>query len=510
MSTRVVASLRRCRSSLTGHLGRSPTSWASSRHCCCLLRKVPSHFSYIRSSSPRYTLYFHRELHSTVSSETGRTPFLLADIGEGIKEVEVLQWHVAPGDRVQQFDPICTVQSDKATVEITSRYDGIIASLASDAPGAMLQVGQPLLYFAAEPAEVPATPPDGSASAVVTEAVNEKEEKEEEEKEEEERAIPDDPIVDESFRRPATTHSVQASPAVRKLLREHGIALDAISGTGPQQRVLKSDVLTHLEARHGDAAATPPTTPPSARGTALYPTVDDLVIPIRGVRRHMVQTMTAALQIPHMCLGDEVILNELLALRKEWNLTYEGRDIPSLLAWMLKALSAALRDYPLLNAIHTVSPDDGSFAIVQRRDHNIGVAMDTPHGLIVPVLKSCQQLSLNEIEAQLQLLQRLAMENALTPAHISDRTFTLSNVGSLGAGDYLQPVLVPPALAMGALGRMRTVPRYRDDLALYPATVLPVTWAADHRFVDGATVARFHRRWAEYIERPFRMLAQWQ
>jgi 2-oxoisovalerate dehydrogenase E2 component (dihydrolipoyl transacylase) len=442
---------------------------------------------------------FRRGFHSTLSSEAGKIPFLLADIGEGIKEVEVLQWHVAPGDRVQQFDPICTVQSDKATVEITSRYDGVIASLASDAPGAMLQVGQPLLYFESEKDEAPA--PNVSAPPAVSEAVKEEEDE-----------ILDAPfsVAEETFSRPDSANSVHASPAVRKLCREHGIALDAIPGTGPQGRVLKSDVLVHLEAMNGEATTTSPSD--QSVSPSHQPQEGDQVIPIRGMRRLMVQTMTSALQIPHMCFGEEVCLNELIALRKQWNKQYEKNEVPSpsLLAWIIKALSAALRDYPLLNAIHTINPNDGSFSIVQRHDQNIGVAMDTPHGLVVPVVKSCQRLSLDEIEAQLLLLKRLAHENQLTPAQIQDRTFTLSNIGSIGSGAYMQPVLVPPVLAMGTLGRMRTVPRYNEAMELYPAAMMPVTWAGDHRFVDGASLGRFHNRFAEYIEEPFRMISQWK
>lgn len=501
MSTRIVASLRRFCPESTRIVGGKVISRSFSRSCW-IHPKVPSDIVLIRSYPFRYyPPYFPCRLQSSLATaKTGKIPFLLADIGEGIKEVEVLEWHVAPGDRVQQFDPICTVQSDKATVEITSRYDGVIESLASDAPGAMLQVGQPLLYFESEKAE---TSPPNVTVAPMTKDVSEEEVEE----------IPEEPspVAEETLQPPPiSANGVHASPAVRKLCREHGIALDAIPGTGPQGRVLKADVLAHLEATSVESAKA--ATSPSER---VVHTAEegDQVIPIRGMRRLMVQTMTAALQIPHMCFGEEVCMNELIALRKQWNRQYEGSEntpSPSLLAWILKALSAALRDYPQLNAIHTVSPDDGSFSIVQRHDQNIGVAMDTPHGLVVPVLKSCQKLSLDEIEAQLRALKQLAYQNQLTPAMIQDRTFTLSNIGSIGSGAYMQPVLVPPVLAMGTLGRTRTVPRYNADMELYPAAMMPVTWAGDHRFVDGATLGRFHNRFAEYIEEPFRMISQWK
>jgi 2-oxoisovalerate dehydrogenase E2 component (dihydrolipoyl transacylase) len=531
MSARVVASLRRDGPALTSLLGGK-----TARHCD-IFRRIPfvgaatiirnCHNYPWRYAPPPPPPQFQRCWHSSTSKE-GKIPFLLADIGEGIKEVEVMEWHVAPGDRVQQFDPICTVQSDKATVEITSRYDGVIASLS---PGSMLQVGQPLLYLESTVSE-PEVTPDAPISIVADQAVVE-----DPSTSSRETTVPDaaisPPVESASSRSESARSIIPASPAVRRLCREHGIALEAIyPGSGPQQRVLKSDVLAHLSSA---AAASIPSSSSSSvvestkdRVTMPFPSPTeekekrdeegkDIVIPIRGIRRHMVQSMTAALQVPHMCFGEEVCLNELLALREQWKAhrrNDENLDAPSLLAWMIKALSAALRDCPQLNAIHTVSPDDdGSYAILQRHDQNIGIAMDTPHGLMVPVIRSCQTLSLVEIEAQLRLLKQLAHANQLTPRQIQDRTFTLSNIGSMGSGAYMQPVLVPPVLAMGTLGRLRIRPRYRpgsEETQLYPASILPVTWAGDHRFVDGASLGRFHNRFAQYVEEPWSMISQWK
>lgn len=498
---------------------------------------------------------------STTTNPVQLTPFLLADIGEGIKEVELLQWYVQVGDVVQQFDKICEVQSDKATVEITSRYDGTVHSLQAD-PGGMIQVGQPLLYFSTTTtaattdhsplaatssssnpvANVDTTADTGAASyaAILEDAAATA-------NVEERLSIPtvasqyhlrgddDDDDHDDNHSGPAAV-TVHASPAVRKLGREYGLNVATIKGTGPSGRVLKSDVITYLQEMGRWKKESLPTTTAAAADQHQQQTTtvstdsssssakiitaeqkQDEIVQLRGYNRMMVKSMTAALQTPHMCFGDEILVDQLLSMRQQLN---GGTDAPiathktkiSLLALLIKAVSCALSDHPNVNAVvHSV--EDCTF--VQRCDHNIGVAMDTPRGLVVPVLAQCQNKSVTEIQNELNRFKTMAVTGKFTTEDLQDATFTVSNIGSVGAGTYMQPVLAPPALAMGAWGRVKTLPRYRandDDAAaaavIYPASVLTVTWAADHRFLDGATLGRFHCRFQQYVEQPFTILAK--
>jgi len=230
----------------------------------------------------------------------------------------------------------------------------------------------------------------------------------------------------------------------------------------------------------------------------------------------MLKSMTAALQTPHMGLSDEMVCNKLLECRQQLNNNNSNNDPVkiSVLALLVKAVSAALLKHPTLNAVvHSV--ERGEFQI--RRDHNIGIAVDTPRGLVVPVLKQCQRKSVAELQRELNRFKKLAATATakFTESDLTDATFTLSNIGSMGAGTVLQPVLAPPALAMGALGRLQVLPRFVNDknndssnLQVYRAHVLTVSWCADHRFVDGATLARFHGQVRDYVEHPVRLLAE--
>lgn len=505
-----------------------------------------------------------RSSASATTTSAPLTPFLLADIGEGIKEVELLQWYVAVGDAVQQFDRVCEVQSDKATVEITSRYDGVVASLTAGEVGCMVQVGQPLLHLRtaaasttsaaafSDNATAPALPSgklhDTHATATTAATMSG----------EARLSIPtiasqyhlasdddDDGNGDGSSSSSSsstrTAASLHASPAVRKLGRDYGVDVATVRGTGPAGRVLKADLVTYLKEQGRwkgtqqeqqqqqqqqeqepveSVTAISDMTPTTA---ALPHSVEarDEIIQLRGYSRLMVKSMTAALETPHMCFGDEVVVNELLATRRQLNAAAaaaasgSNASTPppmniSLLALLVKAISCALSDHPVVNAVqHSVA----DCSIRQRCDHNIGIAMDTPRGLIVPVVRQCQIKSVADIQRALDRLKAVASAagGSFGSDDLADATFTVSNIGSVGAGTYMQPVLAPPALAMGALGRIKVVPRFRDEadvMSVYAASVLTVTWAADHRFLDGARLGRFHRSFAGYVERPITMLAR--
>jgi 2-oxoisovalerate dehydrogenase E2 component (dihydrolipoyl transacylase) len=492
---------------------------------------------------------------STTTTATSTTPVLLADIGEGIKEVELIRWSVSVGDSVSQFDPLCEVQSDKATVEITSRYDGTVRDLAGHGVGDMIQVGSPLLFLTTATAAPTSTstttalppPLDATASAGHGSGGGERTEptlamemgisatsvhqtgshvKAADDDE-------DDDLVDQHGTTSASTFLL-TSPAVRKLAREHNLDLNTVHGTGPSGRILKSDVLAHLEERKLDHhhTTTPTTTsgttgpasaaPRSSLSAANYDD-DDEIVQLRGYSRLMFQTMTAALQTPHMCFGDEIRVDKLLECRSAMvndsssaTATTSGSDGPQkirvgVLALLIKMISVSLLQHPAVNCtVHSVDRCE----VKIRRDHNIGVAMDTPRGLVVPVIHRCQTKSVVQIQNELDRLR--ACSGKFAEADLLDATFTVSNIGSVGAGTYMHPVLAPPAVAMGALGRIKTLPRYEkedeDDsssggMKIVPAKIMTVTWAADHRFLDGASLGRFHGTFQKAVEEPYSILA---
>jgi 2-oxoisovalerate dehydrogenase E2 component (dihydrolipoyl transacylase) len=477
---------------------------------------------------------------SSAGATTISTPFLLADIGEGIAEVELMQWYVQKGDHIQQFDRVCEVQSDKATVEITSRYDGIVLSL-EHAVGDMVKVGEPLMFIAADHEDGHHHVPNiggGATQSTSSAAVDEQ------------LHIPtiasqfhfesDGPATSIDGASTTSTaaftssseNKVLTSPAIRKLAKEYNLNLATIVGTGPKGRVSKGDVLTVLKER-GLASSTSSSAPaasiqskPEARLPSAHPaertttasastsTADhtslplqqDTVVPLRGYNRLMASTMTASLEIPHMMYSDEVNLNKFFKYKAEQKHNQDPRMRLALLPLTIKAVSKALEHYPLLNA----SFDSSNTQVTMWKDHNIGIAMDTPRGLIVPVLKRCQDKSIPQLTEELQRLKEAAAQGTVDAEDLKGATFTLSNIGAIGAGGkYMCPVVTPPQVAIGAIGKIERLPRFvGDTMEVEEAHICVISWGGDHRVVDGATLARFHTRWKEYMEDPVRLVME--
>ena len=511
---------------------------------------------------------------ATVSDDdddSALTPFLLADIGEGIKEVELMQWFVGEGDAVRQFDRICEVQSDKATVEITSRYDGIVDRLSGNV-GDMVQVGEPLLYLrgahggGGDPKAAGKAGGDGDKNSGTSSSILEDDVHPEPDQRlkiptvaSHYRLESDDDFhgggdtgeraaakggdrgedeIEKTLGAYRNNSKYLASPAVRKLGREYGLDLASIHPSGPRDRLLKSDVVTYLKEQgrwRGDVAKDAEfgdddgsiKTAPSAVPTGPDDEVDTSetsassstsgegdyeVVKLKGYHKVMAQTMTEALKIPHMCFADELVVNEIVKLRRL--LKGQGNDINvSILAFLVKACSLALSEHPSLNAlVH----DAEACEIEIHRNHDIGIAVDTPRGLVVPVIRRVQEKSPLEIQSDLNDLKEKARDSKLSPEDLDRATFTLSNIGSIG-GTYMQPVILPPQMAMGAFGKIQRLPRFvdadnsskggsGDTMEVVEAQVMHVSWAGDHRFLDGATLARFHAAFKRYVENPTQML----
>uniref|UniRef100_A0A665U5J9 Dihydrolipoamide acetyltransferase component of pyruvate dehydrogenase complex n=1 Tax=Echeneis naucrates TaxID=173247 RepID=A0A665U5J9_ECHNA len=436
-----------------------------------------------------------RTLHSTVVSQGPIVQFKLSDIGEGIMEVTVKEWYVKEGDRVSQFDSICEVQSDKASVTITSRYDGIIRRLYYDTDATAL-VGKPLVDIETE-----------SSSEVI-----------------QEEDVVETPAIarEEHTHQEIKGHKTQATPAVRRLAMENNIKLSEVVGTGKDGRILKEDILNFLAKQTG--AILPPTpfqeiqTPPpasAARPVGTLPAIKpplatprpvftgkDVTEPLKGFHKAMVKTMTAALKIPHFGYCDEVDLSCLVALRDELKPLAESRGVKlSYMPFFIKAASIGLLNFPILNA----SVDEDCQNITYKASHNIGLAMDTSQGLLVPNVKNVQLLSVFQIAKELNRLQTLGSAGQLGAGDLSGGTFTLSNIGSIG-GTYAKPVILPPEVAIGALGKIQVLPRFGPAGQVVPAHIMKVSWSADHRIIDGATMCRFSNLWREYLENPSKMI----
>ena len=424
-------------------------------------------------------------------------PYKLADIGEGITEVQVLNVRVKPGDKIDEFDPICEVQSDKATVDITSRYSGVVKAVHVQ-PGMMAKVGSVLLDIVPEghnavhplsaataQTQTPAQSTTVNSSAAVAPAV-----------------------AASAAAAPVSGRKVLATPATRYLAREHKIDLARVTATGKGGRVTKEDVLNYLAKGGASAVPAMAAALTSAEETTVsgIPTeVGDTVVPIVGVRRGMVKTMTQAASIATFTFSEEYDLTRLMALRASLKEVVkersQGKVKLSFMPFFLKAASMSLRQHPDINAY---CPADCS-ALIRKAAHNIGFAMDTPNGLIVPVIRHVERKSILEIAMDMQALIERGKNNKLTAEDMTGGTFTLSNIGAIGA-IVTKPVLLPPQVAIAAIGRLQKVPRFDAKGNVYAANLVCISFTADHRVIDGAGMVRFANTYKWLLENPDNML----
>jgi 2-oxoisovalerate dehydrogenase E2 component (dihydrolipoyl transacylase) len=312
------------------------------------------------------------------------------------------------------------------------------------------------------------------------------------------------------------THAALATPAVRHLTKELGVNIEDIAGTGRDGRVAKEDVYKFAEARQSSSALPSGSKDPQPNiptQTFEAGPQQEIIVPLSNVQAQMFKTMTRSLTIPHFLYADEVDFSHLSNLRHRVNKSISKSPSPndvtklSYLPFIIKAVSLALHQYPILNARVDLSADSSKPALAMRTQHNIGIAMATPVGLLVPVIKSASTLSISQIAAELIRLQALANANKLTSSDLAGGTITISNIGNIG-GTYLSPVIVDGQVAILAMGKMRTVPAFATDASstVVPKQVCNFSWSADHRVVDGATMARAAEVVRGFMENPDSML----
>ncbi|CAK7333320.1 unnamed protein product [Dovyalis caffra] len=425
---------------------------------------------------------FSSQALADVGTSSGIVDVPLAQTGEGIAECELLKWFVEEGDEVEEFQPLCEVQSDKATIEITSRYKGKVAQFLY-VPGDIVKVGETLLKMVVEGAQVPMQKHD------VTENISSH--------------------CSEGEAKKSKTGGVLSTPAVRYLGKQYDINLNDVHGTGKDGRLLKEDILKHAiqkgiikdssgldNADSGDQFL---------RGeeyqyvpAELGSQHDDKTVPLRGFQRTMVKTMSMAAKVPHFHYVEEINCDALVELKESFqNDNTEPGVKHTFLPSLIKSLSVAMSKYPWINSCF----NEDSMEVILKGSHNIGIAMATPSGLVVPNIKNVQSLSILEITKELSRLQQLALANKLNPEDITGGTITLSNIGAIG-GKFGAPILNLPEVAIIAIGRIQKVAHFADDGNAYPISVMMVNIGADHRVLDGATVAKFCNEWKQLIEKP--------
>ncbi|KAI5650825.1 hypothetical protein M9H77_36830 [Catharanthus roseus] len=413
----------------------------------------------------------------------------LAQTGEGIAECELLKWFVKEGDHVEEFQPLCEVQSDKATIEITSRYKGKACKL-HHVPGDIVKVGETLLQLIVDETPNLTQSIDSVGGVKVLDSSS-------------------TDGSDSSFGE-SNSNRVLSTPAVRNLAKEHGLDINDVRGTGKDGRVLKEDVLKYAAGKgiinRSPASFSTSAAEQSPEGDKIRPGVsleyvlefEDKTIPLRGYQRAMVKSMSLAAKIPHFHYVEEIRCDALVELKTSFQNENSDPDVKhTFLPLLIKSLSMALSKYPWLNSSFNEQLNE----VTLKGAHNIGIAMATPNGLVVPNIKKVQTLSILEVTKELSRLQKLAVANKLGPDDISGGTITLSNIGAIG-GKFGSPLVNTPEVCIIALGRIQTVPRFAEDGDVHPVSVMNVNIGADHRVLDGATVAKFCNEWKLYIEKP--------
>ena len=430
----------------------------------------------------------NRHFHSTPRRDRIET-HTLSDIGEGVKEVQIIQWFVEEGAQIEEWGPLCEVQSDKAAVEITSKFTGQIKKLHFDRD-AVVQVGDAMVDIEVEGEEEPAqeeqTEDKGKPAEEQQDAKPQEDTVEERQSEQQESKLQDPP--------PEKGKMVSlATPAVRSLLKEHSLHIEDIAGTGKDGRVLKEDVFKHLDS--GSSASTAPSPTVASAPTAKQTETPQKLTPVQSA---MFKSMTASLSIPHFLYSDSVNITSLATLRKRLNAS-KSPDTPkySYLPFIIKAVSLAMNKYPILNA--RLDTSSSKPQLQMRSNHNIGIAMDTPAGLLVPVINSVNARSVASIAAEIARLGQLGAANKLTNEDMSGGTITVSNIGSVG-GEVVAPVIVEGQLAICGVGKVKSVPVFDEQGEVVRAEVMRLSWSADHRVVDGATMARAADEVRRYLE----------
>lgn len=304
---------------------------------------------------------------------------------------------------------------------------------------------------------------------------------------------------------PSGKYKSLATPAVRHMVKEQGLNIEDIPGTGKDGRVMKEDVRKYVSGQSEGA-----TTAPEIGPIPAEPLGEDKTIAFNPVQRKMFDTMTKSLSIPHFLYTDTVDFTSLSRVRRALNShasspSNGNGDFTKLssLPFILKAISLALTQYPALNAHLDTSTDPSKPVFTHKSAHNIGIAIDTPSGLLVPVIKSVQSHSIASLASEIQRLSSLARSNKLSASDLRGATFSVSNIGSLG-GTVVAPVIVGPQVAILGVGRSRAVPAFDAEGKVVRREEAVFSWSADHRVVDGATVARCAecvRGYLEVIER---------
>ena len=379
--------------------------------------------------------------------------FRLPDLGEGVVETEIVRWLVSPGDSLAEDQPMVEVMTDKATVEIPSPATGTVASVCA-AEGEVVTVGSVIVEIEAAAGTVavsnqPVNAPGAAASAPVS------------------APAPTSPARIDGERR------VQATPLVRKLAGQMGVDLASLTGSGPNGRITEDDVRAAASA----SASAAPAAPAGNAAPAVAVPAGGVSESLRGMRRQIANHLTRAQQVPAVTVVEESDLTELDAVRRS-----AGR---SWLPYLVQAVVRGFDAVPEFNAVY----DEASETVYRYTTASMGIAVQSPAGLVVPVLHGAERLNLEQIDTAVAELADAAKTGSLTPEQLRGSTFTVTSAGKFG-GLFTTPLLNVPEVGILGLHRIAERPAVVDGRVEARLTA-NVSVSFDHRVIDGVTASRF-------------------
>lgn len=384
--------------------------------------------------------------------------FRLPDLGEGIAEVELRRWLVTEGQLISEHQVVAEVESDKAVVEVPSPHGGTVGPLHGR-EGDIIRVGDVMLTITG----AEAAPPQSRHAGIVG-------------------VLPEEEDAPAAVPATITGGDVKATPLVRRLARERGIDLRTISGSGPHGSITPEDLERCV-----------PAVP-----TAEKPFGPVEHLPLRGMRRAAARNvLTSQQRTACVTVTEEADITGLARLRSREQAAAGSHGAHlTFLPFFIKAVQHALRDFPCLNA----SLDDASETIILKKYYHFGIAVETPDGLMVPVIRDVDRKSVIDLATEIHLLGQKARERTITPDEMKESSFTITNFGHFG-GLFATPIINWPDVAIMGFGRIAERPWVHDG-AIAIRTILPISLTFDHRVSDGVTAARFLARVVAFLEDP--------
>ena len=427
-------------------------------------------------------------------SASGPVTINLPNVGD-FADIEVIEVLISAGDQIQEEQSIIVLESDKATMDIPSTTSGTVESVSVKV-GDRISEGHPIAVVLAtggaaapaetqpqaevsapEPAPVSAPAPTAAPASAGSESQQPGKQRK------------PHPGTFETSPQSASGQAVHASPAVRRYARELGVDLGKVIGSGPKNRILKTDVKAFVKTAMSSGAAQG-----SGISVAAMPDIDHSKFgEIEAVPLSRIKKISGAhlhrswVNVPHVTQHDDADITDLETFRKSLAKESEKKGIRlTPLVFLMKAVVSALQTYPNFNA----SLDGSGEKLIMKKYFHIGVAVDTPNGLMVPVIRDVDQKGLWELAAELAEAAQQARDGKLPPARLQGGCFSISSLGGIG-GSYFTPIVNAPEVAILGVSRSKMQPVYQDDGSFAPRLMLPLSLSYDHRVIDGADGARF-------------------